>query len=351
LTEGVAMDKQADGVLKLKSVADVQVKPVEWLVPMYIPANTITLLCGDGGVGKTALWCDTAAAISRGELPRYTTQGDRIRDSDERKTVMYFSAEDDTASVIKPRLERAGANQKNILYMGADHPQFQSIKFVTDELKELIESAKPRLCIFDPLQSFLDDRVKMGERNAIRSRLDPLAGLAKRAGTTMIIVLHTNKRAGAYGRNRMADSSDLWDRARSVLIAGRTGTKGVFYLSHEKCNYGPEQPTILYRIENGAVQFFGTSNKKDFDFVNEHSRKAKEAPAREDAKEAIMEVLQNGKMTVADLDAAVVDGYGVSKKTLRRAKQDLKAEGKIAITKTGNQKGEGQAWHAELLST
>lgn len=31
-----------------------------------------------------------------------------------------------------------------------------------------------------------------------------------------MVICHTNKRKGAFGRDRIADSADLWDIARSV---------------------------------------------------------------------------------------------------------------------------------------
>ncbi len=69
-------------------------------------------------------------------------------------------------------------------------------------------------------------------------------------GTTFLIICHTNKRKGAYGRDRIADSADLWDVCRSVMMAGYTEEQGVRYLSNEKNNY--EQlhgETILFTID------------------------------------------------------------------------------------------------------
>lgn len=43
-------------------------KPAEWLIYGHVPKGQITMVTGDGGVGKTALWCNIAAAISNGKL-------------------------------------------------------------------------------------------------------------------------------------------------------------------------------------------------------------------------------------------------------------------------------------------
>ncbi len=322
---------------------------VDWLIERYIPKDTITILCGDGGVGKTTIWCEIAAAVSRGEVPRFFDPlGTMSNPFEDRKTVIYFSAEDDTSTVLKSRLRKAGADMHNILYLGAENEDFQKIKFVSDELVALVEKYKPILCIFDPLQSFLDDRVRMGERNAIRSRLDPLAGLASRMNTTILILMHTNKRENAFGRNRMADSSDIWDRARSVLIAGKTNQDGMFYLSHEKTNYGKLAETILYSIADDGIRFEGLSTKKDADFVREQTYTKRDAPKRDDVKKMILEQLKGGERLVEEVDDYITNAMSVSKSTLQRAKSDLKEAGEIKIWKTGNQKSENQEWWISL---
>lgn len=60
----------------------------------------------------------------------------------------------------------------------------------------------------------------MGDRNAMRQCLEPLIGYGDKYGTTFLIIEHTNKQSGVYGRRRIADSADIWDISRSVLIVG-----------------------------------------------------------------------------------------------------------------------------------
>ncbi len=335
--------------ISLQNVNETDETSVDWLIGNYIPKDNITILCGDGGTGKTMIWCELAAAISNGTLPPFmqsvASKGNPFED---RRTVIYFSAEDDTGTVLRARLRKAGADLHNIYYLGAESENFQKIKFVSDELTALIEKYRPALCIFDPLQSFLDDNVRMGERNAMRSRLDPLAGLAARTQTTMLILMHTNKREGAYGRNRMADSSDIWDRARSVLIAGKADQEGIYYLSHEKCNYGRLGDTILYRITDDGIEFAGTSTKKDADYVRAQAYTKKDVPKREDAKQMLLDELADGERLVSDIDDFILNVMNVSKETLKRAKKELVEEKKISIWKTGNPQAKNQRWHISL---
>ena len=109
----------------------------------------------------------------------------------------------------------------------------------------------------------------MGQRNAMRDCLNPLIGLGEKYGTTFAIIMHTNKQAGTWGRKRMADSSDVWDIARSVLLVGETNEKGIRYISQEKSNYGKLMDTILFSIEDETAVYKSLSEKKDKDFVTE----------------------------------------------------------------------------------
>ena len=169
----------------------------------------------------------------------------------------------------------------------------------------------------------------------MRQCMSPLIALGEKYGTSFLIVMHTNKKLGVSGRTRCADSADIWDIARSVLIVGYTGEGDIHYLSHEKSNYAQPEETILYSIDDGRVVFNGTSEKKDRDYVAENSQVSRTAPARDEAKEIILNILSDGEAhRVTDLDNTVKSS-GVSFITLKRAKSELKKEGKIRYTAEG----------------
>ena len=181
---------------------------------------------------------------------------------------------------------------------------------------------KPALVIFDPIQAFIPPDIQMGQRNAMRNCLNPLIGLGEEYGTTFLIVVHTNKRQGVYGRNRIADSADVWDIARSVIITG-TAKDNIRYLSHEKSNYGELGRTALYTIEDGIAVFKEYCDKHDADFVKERDLLTYQAPQRQSAEAFIIDFLKNGKRPTAELDEAA-KAAGITVSTLRRAKEELR---------------------------
>ena len=52
--------------VKMTTIDNVEEKEPDWLITNYIPRYQITSLAGDGGSGKTTVWCALAAAISSG---------------------------------------------------------------------------------------------------------------------------------------------------------------------------------------------------------------------------------------------------------------------------------------------
>ena len=323
--------------ITLTSFKDIEEKTPEYLVADYIPKSAITVIAGEGGIGKTSLYCAIAAAISSGQTPFLIQSNNTHRrcNKSEPQSVVIFSGEDSPEHVLKKRLRMNGACVENIYTIAQGDKNFKNIKFDSDFLKQLIAKYKPTLCIFDPVQSFIPTFLKMSERNAMRQCLQPLIGLAENYGTTFIIVIHANKMSGASGRKRMADSSDFWDIARSVLMVGETKDKGIRYLSHEKSSYGLQGQTVLFSIgDGGSIQFEGYSELKDRDFITELEQARRYAPAKEDTKSMILSFLNDGEKSVSELDE-YLSAHSASKSTARRAKEELKDAGIVKYRSEG----------------
>lgn len=262
----------------------------------------------------------------------------------EPERVLFFSSEDSTEYTLKGKLRRAGARSENILYLGFEDERFSEIKFDSPRLEEIIAQFKPALVIFDPLQSFIPPEIQMGQRNAMRACINPLLGLGAKYGATFLIIVHTNKQAGLWGRKRIADSADIWDIARSVLIAGEADNS-LRYISREKSNYGPLAQTVLFRLDSGKIEFQGYTDKKDKDYVTAAAAATHQAPARADAKAFILDYLKDGEKEMSDLDG-MIKAMGVSSKTLKRAKAELRKEGEIIYRNSGY--GEGKKFYCKL---
>lgn len=343
-----AAENESKSILScFKTLDAFQEEEASWLVPGWIPEGQITLMAADGGVGKTTIWCNVIAALSNGtncllDPPGYTRSPAKV---------VFLTTEDSVRKKLRKKLRLMGANMQNIItpdFVGDTSGLLHRLKFGSPELEEALRYFKPVFCTFDPVQGFIPTRVNMGSRNEMRDCMAPLISLGEEIGTTSLVICHTNKRKGAFGRDRIADSADLWDIARSVLMAGFTEEQGVRYLSNEKNNYAELQETILFSIDQeGQPHKEGTSWKRDKEYIQEADA-AKSAPRREDTKAFIMKTLSDagGTMAANELDAKAKQA-GYSFTAIRLAKQDLKKEGAIRNYSVGGNKN--KVWYIQLL--
>lgn len=342
----LALPSEQDFLSQFRTMDTVPEEEAQWLVPGYIPQGQITLLAADGGVGKTSFWCQLLAALSTGRatlLEEVSPKGDSDSLSEKADTPAetlsakqdtphkerwgaFFSTEDSVRKKLKKKLRLAGAKMMNLITLESSSAALLELRLGSPELSDFIHSYRPALCVLDPIQGFLPHGVNMAARNEIRECLAPLMALGEQVGTAFLLVCHTNKRAGAWGRTRLADSADLWDAARSVLMMGDAGD-GRRYLSQEKNNYGPLQPTRLYTFsDSGLLVPAGLTQKRDREFQLQAQPSA--APKREGCKEFLLQKLEEngGSLPAKELEElAREEGY--TKTTVRHSKGELKDSG------------------------
>ena len=332
-----------------RTLFEFEEKQLQWLIPGLITKGEVSLLASDGGVGKTALWAHIVASLSAGK--RCILDPDDYERTPQR--VLFFSAEDSIEHKLKRQLLEAGANEHMLV---APNPQkdktglLSKLKLGTPEFAAVIQKIRPDLCIIDPIQGYLPPSVNMASRNAMRNCMDQLVRLGKEVGTAFLVICHSNKRTGAFGRNRIADSADLWDVSRNVLMAGFTDQKNIRYLSHEKTNCGNLQETFLFTIDaKGQVELTGRSFKKDRDFMMAVAN-MQSAPKRDDCQDMIMSILERDPkhyVRSQDLSQELIN-YGFSKATVERARKALSDEKKIVFRATGAAKLGTRIWYTCL---
>ena len=317
-------------------LADVPMQSVAWLVPQLLPLGEVSLLGADGGTGKGIWQAQLIAYVTAGK-----TSGFFPLPPQQTGKVLLLAGEDDPGKVLKARLTAAGADMSRVMVVTSDayFARTGSPLCIPDtSFAKYVGKAAPALVIIDPLQSFLPAGVEMASRNQMRSALLPLKALCAKHGCAALISMHTNKRANVSGRARLADSSDIWDIARSVLMMGRDKNSEKLYLSHEKSSYSAPARTALLHIEQAQVEgvktavavFDSRTDKKDADFVEE--RRVRTAQTKEDTAQAILNVLAEsklGSMPNTQLRAEVMKEMGCSEPTYKRAYADLIKSGEI----------------------
>ncbi|RJQ54522.1 MAG: hypothetical protein C4526_05315 [Nitrospiraceae bacterium] len=186
-----------DFLLKWNDILSLDVT-TEYLLEKLIPKNSITLLFGRGGIGKTSLCMQIARAIAGG-LPFGTLQTIR--------TPVYYVDFENPLSVLKERAEKIGQSEN--LYVWHISNEIQPPKLDGQEW-ELYKQLPAGLLICDTLRaSHLSDENDSRPMSLIMGRLKAL----REIGFTILLLHHTPK----GNENTFKGSTALLDLCDHVL--------------------------------------------------------------------------------------------------------------------------------------
>ena len=317
----------------LTPVSEIESEETQWLISHWIPKGGITLLAGDGGVGKTSLWCYLLARLSQGCSTFLSAEPEEDMSGEQfGRKVLYFSAEDSTARTLKTKLAGYGAEMANIQTVDMSH--LADLKYDSPALEAMILETGAEVCVFDPIQAFMPKGKSMTSRQDAREALNNLVRLGTKYGTAFILVCHTNKKKTDDWRVRISGSADLPDIARSVLFTDYTELApghAIRFLSNEKNSYHTPQDTVLYTLEDGLVRFHGISGKKFADYARSTPfvPTSRSKPTQKNqAKALILEELEKGEASVSELDA-LLEEKGIGRRAVQAAKAELVNEGSV----------------------
>jgi hypothetical protein len=224
-------------------------KPLFWLVPNMFPVGKLSLLAGDGGLGKSVISLDLAARVSRGQcafgLEYVPPPAGRV---------LLASCEDDYEDTIIPRLLAAGADLGRIDRLdgvaGKDgKPQPWSFAHAA-ALAEHLALYPYALIIIDPASAFAGRAGIDGYKDAeVRALLAPMSELAARFGVTILLIAHIGKGETIKAAQRILGSVAWKNVVRSVWMAAeREEDGGKRMLLPAKANLAPEQKGVLYQL-------------------------------------------------------------------------------------------------------
>lgn len=333
--------------------ADVRPEGLRWLWRDRIPLGKLTLLAGDGGLGKSTLTIALAAQLSHGSL-----DGEL---KGEAAGTLILSTEDDAADTIVPRLMAAGADLSRV-HVQAEDPEsgYAPVSLPDDQeaLVDVVETLGVRLVVFDPLTAFLSERVDSFKDQSVRRALGPVTAFARQRGVAVVGIMHLNRREGAEVSSRISGSSGFRNAARSVLIFGADpddpeapdGSRRV--IAQEKANLSrPGLASVVCRIEGATVRaangasietsrlvIVGNSTASARDVLAR--RGADRAEDRSQAEVFLMEALANGARLSREVEGEGAP-LGLTPKMLRTARQKLG----VVVSQRG------RAWWWELPGT
>ena len=203
--------KEQVGILTLYS--DVQATSVRWLWYPFIAVGKITLLQGDPGDGKSTMMMNLIAGLSNGgSLPDGKPIGMPQR-------VIYQCSEDGVSDTIKPRLEKCGADCRNVAFINEE--TYSGLTLDDERIRQAIIEFRPRLVVIDPIQAYLGSDSDLQIAGRARKLMQRLGMWASVYDCAIVLIGHLNKKEGTKGLYRSLGSIDVVAAARSVLQVER----------------------------------------------------------------------------------------------------------------------------------
>ena len=248
------------------TLAGLPIPKRDWLVPGLIPCNTVTMLSGDGGVGKSLLVAQLAVALATGR--------EWIGIKPRRGPVVFLSAEDDVAEIHRRLAEIAASQGLHLadlcdLYivpragrdavLGAPEAGKTGIIKKTplwDDFERLVADIRPSLVVLDTSADVFSGNEIV--RTEVRQFIGILRGLAIDKGTAVLLLAHPSLTGMSSGRG--TSGSTAWNNSvRSRLYLDRVlepdnfePDKSLRVLRVMKANYAETGGEIQIRWSNGA---------------------------------------------------------------------------------------------------
>ena len=304
-----------------RTMSEVKPEKLEWLWYPFAPLNKLTVLFGNGGIGKSTLLLNLASILSRGGTLPFSSQKHDPMD------IIYQTIEDDYEDTIYPRLLAANADFDRIHHIIEDK---KALTMTDERLEQAIIIHKPRLVILDPLQSYLayssgSSAVNMNMASAVRPILNNLVHLAKKYKLAIILVGHMTKGGEGEAFTRLLGSVDIISLCRSGLVVGTVDEKkGIRGLGHAKSNLAEKGKVVGFKIsKNYGFEWTGLI---DMD-VSELLYGSAKSTKLNTAEDFLEDVLRNGEIKQVEIFEKATS-EGIKERTLRQAKKNIGVESK-----------------------
>jgi hypothetical protein len=233
--------------VRLTSANSFTMKGTKWLQKGRIPAGMMTILAGREGIGKSTVSLDIAAHITRGTLEgRYYGKP---------QNVILCATEDSWEHTIIPRLRAVGADLSRVFHIAVQDETggFRAITAPGDirAIEKAIQQSQPALMLIDPIMAVIDGKIDTHVQQQVQQGLEPLTKMCERTMMAALGLIHVNKSTTTDALNSVMGSKAFTSLPRSVLYCiADPGEDGQFLLTHEKCNVGPKQNSLTYRLSS-----------------------------------------------------------------------------------------------------
>lgn len=323
--------------LEMRWAHQITTRSIDWLWKPWLARGVVSVLDGDPGVGKSMLTMDLVARLTTGRA--MPLDGD----SHPPQNCLVVALEDPLDSVVRPRLEAAGADLSSVAFLegvketgpGGSLEAVMQLPRDLDLITAETVRHQPALMVIDPLFAVLglDKRgrcIKASDDQGVRQLTGQFKVLAERVGTHIMLVRHLNKASGGAAIKRGSGSIAITGQARSVLLAAKDPNNhecGI--LAMTKTNLAAMPKSIRYRITSDGLSSrldcLGPCDATADELLSPGTTADYFKRAVTTAEDFLEVALQDGGRTWEDL-VAMAAKEGIAEITLRRAREEKDLE-------------------------
>jgi Bifunctional DNA primase/polymerase, N-terminal/AAA domain len=309
--------------LSVSRFSEIESREIAWLWEGRFALGKITLLTGEGGVGKSMLTCDLAARISKGiSFP----DGLSCPIGD----VFFIAGEDGAEDTIRPRLDAAGADVDRVHLIRGPIPKGEKYASTLHmgKLDRLLERyPESKLLIIDPIMDYLGAATNSDKATDVRRVLSPLRSLAEKHNIAIVAMNHLNKRQGGHSKGRSLGSGAFVHVARIELRVVEDPEDADRRLLLPVKNNLSAAPGLAFRIESGpnkagfAVWEEGTVSTTIGEVESDEG--GDDRSALQEAVDWLRAFLSEGEVQASEAKKKS-RADGIAERTLKRAKKKLR---------------------------
>jgi len=360
------------GDIVLISADEIKPENVSWLWDKRVPLGKVTGLQGNPGGGKSQVTCYIAAKVTTGGAFIDGTAAPQ-------GSVIFITCEDEPADTIVPRLMAAGADLSKVKILRwtiqkDKQGKKQKVTFNLTEHAQHVRSmirqlGDVRLIIIDPVSAFMG-KADTHKNSDVRAGFAELQVVIAEFDVALIAINHMSKAEGLSAINRGSGSvafnalyraawlicEDPEDPSRRLMISmkvtnGKAGN-GLAYRIHDAMACDRNGKPVLDErdgkpIETSKVIFEDETISISADDALKPAAKEKGLPPTvRRAKQWLEQKLGDGNVHRSKDIRAEADELGISDSALKRARAELREEGKTRTEKSEEIDGQ---WTIQLV--
>ena len=297
--------------------SEVKSEPVKWLWYPYIAIGKITLLQGDPGDGKSTMMMNFIAELSKGgATPDGVAFGRPHK-------IIYQCSEDGASDTIKPRLEAAGADCRNIAFINEE--VYSGLTLDDERIRDAIIECTPKLVVIDPIQSYIGNDSDLQIAVRARKLMRRIGMWASTFNCAIVLIGHLSKREGSKELYRGLGSIDVVASARSVLQVERDTEDEDIRIVHQiKNSLAPTGKDLRFEIrsDSGFRWLEGAESAKTVRMIMEPTESFIPKNKHELAAMLIKRALADGPVESMEIKKLMAE-YRIGDKTMNEVKTEL----------------------------